>query len=123
MPKLDKTTVQRLGLYNLDDTAVLGRYIRANIKKTKMATTLSTTADLYIDFRKGLHRWEGLVERLVTEGVAQTNSDFSEFNIAPLEEPVDSEKRVKFKTKKEFLNFIAQNPGVLAMERAEAMKR
>jgi hypothetical protein len=124
MPKLDQTTVKRLGLYNLDDTAVLGRYIRAKIAKTKMATTLDTTADFYIDFRKGLHRWEGLLERMVTEGVVQTNSDFSEFTMAAVEQPVDIDSgRLKFKTKKEWLNYVSQNPGALSLERAEAMKK
>lgn len=123
MPKLSATIVKQLGLYNMDDTAVLGRYVRAKVTKTKMATTLDTTADFYIDFRKGLHRWEGLLERMVTEGVVQTNGEYSEFTMAAVDKDVDSEERVKFGSKKEWLNYVAQNPGVLALDRAEAMKK
>ena len=123
MPKLKDAIVKQLGLYNMDDTAVLGRYVRAKVTKTKVATTLDTTADFYIDFRKGLHRWEGLLERTVAEGVVQTNSEFSEFTMAAADAEVDSEERVKFATKKEWLNYVAQNPGVLALERAEQMKK
>ncbi len=69
-PKLTKETVKRLGLYNLEDSAVIGRYVRAKVMKTKMSTTLDTTADFYIDFRKGVHLWEGLLERMVADGLA-----------------------------------------------------
>lgn len=129
MPKLDKTTIARLGLYNLDDTAVLGRYVRAKITKTKMATTLDTSADFYIDFRKGLHRWEGLLERMVGEGLVGSNADMSELFMAPIEAASDSDERIAFKpkgddsAKKLWLNYVAQNPGLLTLDRAEAVKK
>lgn len=104
-PKLDQATVKRLGLYNLQDTAVTGRYVRAKCTKTKMGTTFDTTADFFIDFRKGVHRWEGLAERLFAEGLLLANADMSEFEMGDQ----------KFKSKKDWLNYVAQHPEVLAL--------
>lgn len=105
MPKLTEATVKRLGLYNLDDTAVIGRYVRAKVTKSKMSTTFGTTADFYLDFRRGVHRWEGLVERLVGEGLVRPNADMTEFEMGGTE----------FKTRKVLLNHLAQYPEVLAL--------
>lgn len=104
MPKLTKETVKRLGLYNLENTAVVGRYVRAKVTKTKMSTTLDTTADFYIDFRRGVHLWEGLAERLVAEGLLWTDPDMAGFEMG----------EQKFKDKKEWLNYVVQHPEVLA---------
>jgi RecA/RadA recombinase len=73
---LTKETIKRLGLYNMDKGAVLGRYIQAKVTKTKLAMTFDTTSEFYIDFRKGLHPWEGLAERLLFEGRLTTGPDF-----------------------------------------------
>lgn len=110
-PKLSKETVKRLGLYNLDDTAVLGRYVRAKCTKTKMSTTLDTTADFYVDFRKGVHRWEGLAERLLAEGLLQSDKDMVELKMV---DPATGEV-MEFKTKKDWLNWVVRNPEVLGL--------
>lgn len=103
-PKLSQETIKRLGLYNLADTAVVGRYVRATCTKTKIATTLESSADFYIDFRKGVHRWEGLAERLFSEGLLLANADMSEFEMGDK----------KFASKKDWLNHVAQHLDVLA---------
>jgi len=126
MPKLTKEAIKRLGLYNLEDTAVVGRYVRATCTKTKMSTTLDTTADFYIDFRKGVHKWEGLAERLIGEGLLRTDSDASgDFEMPGVSVKVQSDDvegtaLAKFKTKREWLNFIAQHQEVLCAAVREA---
>jgi len=110
MPKLTAETQKRLGLYKLDETtAVVGRYIRAKVTKTKMSTTFDTSADFYVDFRRGVHKWEGLLERMVAEGKVRTDREMSEFEM-------DGKK---FKGKKEWLNHVAQHPELLALAEGE----
>lgn len=81
---LTKEALKRLGLtYNLEASRVRGRYIRAKITKTKMAMTFDTTADFYLDFRRGINAWEGLMERLIFEGLLTTSPDgLSDFSMA-----------------------------------------
>lgn len=111
VPKLTKEAVKRLGLYNLEDTAVVGRYIRAKVTKTKMSTTFDTVADFYIDFRRGVHRWEGLAERLMAEGRLDVGPDAaSGFQMKAAEGPVN------FDTKQEWLNWLAKNMEVLNVD-------
>lgn len=101
---LQKETIKRLGLYDLDKTPVVGRYIRARCSKTKMSTTLETTADFYVDFNRGMHKWEGLIERLVFERLVKTNEKMSEFEAWGQE----------FGSRRDLLNYINQNMDVLA---------
>lgn len=101
---LQKETIKRLGLYDLDKTAVIGRYIRAKCTKTKMSTTLDTTADFYVDFTKGVHKWEGLIERLVFEGRVKPDEKMFAFEMDGKE----------YESRKALLNYIASNPDVLA---------
>ena len=45
--------------------------------------TFDTTADFYLDFRKGINPWEGLMERLIFEGILKTSPDgLSDFEMA-----------------------------------------
>jgi RecA/RadA recombinase len=129
MPEFTKAAIKRLGLYNLEDTAVIGRYIRATCTKTKMSTTLDTTADFYVDFRRGIHAWEGLAERLIAEGLLRTNPDASgdfEMPGVTMRDQPDKDKAefvdapAKFKTKREWLNFVAKNMEVLRARVPEA---
>lgn len=102
--KLSKDSIKRLGLYHLDDGAVVGRYITATCTKTKLAATLDTSAEFYIDFRRGIHKWEGLAERLMFEGKLKTAEDaLTGFEMAG----------EKFETKKEWLNWLVRNQEVL----------
>lgn len=120
LPELSKSAIKRLGLYNLDDTAVIGRYVRATCTKTKMSTTLDTTADFYVDFRKGIHMWEGLSERMFAEGLLVTDADatgdFEMPGVTYKLTPADQETPAKFKTKVEWLNFVASHMDVLGQK-------
>lgn len=81
---LTKEALKRLGLtYQLEAARVRGRYIQAKVSKTKMGMTFDTTADFYIDFRAGVHPYEGLMERLIFEGILRTSPDgLSDFTMA-----------------------------------------
>ena len=100
---LSQAAVKRLGLYGIADKeakgAVVGRYIRAKCTKTKVAVdSLESVADFYIDFRRGVHAWEGLMERLLFERRVTTDED-GVSNVAIVGN--------KFATKKEWLNWTA----------------
>jgi hypothetical protein len=81
---LTKEALKRLGLtYAMEATRVRGRYIKAKVTKTKMGMTFDTTVDFYIGFREGIHPWEGLMERLIFEGILRTSPDgLSDFTMA-----------------------------------------
>ena len=128
MPPLSKAAVQRLGLYNFftkegeaadNRGAVVGRYVRAKVSKTKVGTTFDTTADFYVDFARGVHRWEGLAERLMFEGRLSCGPDgASQYAMLPtgglLAGAPDADV-MKFPTKKEWLNYVAQHPECLVV--------
>lgn len=108
VPPLTQAAIKRLGLYKLytkagevsDKGSVVGRYVTAKVTKTKMSTTLDTTADFYVDFVRGVHRWEGLAERLMFEGVLKCAPDgATDFEMGG----------VKHATKKDWLNWMAGN--------------
>lgn len=125
VPPLTKEAVGRLGLHSLyakdkdgsekasDKGAVIGRYIRAKITKTKMATTMDSTADFYIDFRRGIHRWEGLAERMMFEGVLKCAPNGMEDYDMPGQLLPDGTP-AKFATKREWLNYIRDHMEVLS---------
>ena len=139
VPPLSQAAVKRLGLYDLytdkgkvsERGAVVGRYITARVMKTKMSTTLDTTADFYLDFRKGAHRWEGLAERMMFEGRLSCAKDGASDYVMQSDGAVlqrdgdggvsgDLLKLLKFSTKKEWLNYVAQHQGeVLSVVREE----
>jgi len=111
LPKLTGPSLKRLGLqYSADAGAVVGRYVRAKITKSKVATTYDTSGDFYIDFRRGLHKWEGLSERLMFEGLLKCGSDGASDFLMAGAMAADGEV---FETKREWLNWIAQNLDVL----------
>ena len=117
VPELSKEAIRRLGLYDLytkdgeasERGTVIGRYIRAKVTKTKVATTLDTTADFYVDFHRGVHLWEGLAERLMFEGILKCARDG-----ATDYELVDAAGELqKFPSKKTLLNWLAGHPEAL----------
>ena len=133
VPPLTKEAIKRLGLYNQytdsgeasDKGAVLGRYIRARVSKTKMSTTLESTADFYIDFRKGVHRWEGLAERLMFEGRLRCATDgLSDYEMCVDGSPIapGGVELVKFPTKKDWLNYLVQHQELLFTPQVEDIK-
>lgn len=120
VPELSAAAIKRLGLYSLytkdgeasDKGAVVGRYIRAKVTKSKMSTTLDTSADFYIDFRTGVHQWEGLAERLMFEGSLKCAPDgATDFSMPDV--LGEGGTPVTFASKKDWLNYLAQNLGVL----------
>lgn len=122
VPPLSKAAIKRLGLFNLyteggeasDRGAVEGRYVRARVSKTKIGTTLDTTADFYIDFRKGVHLWEGLAERLMFEGRLRCGLDGATDYEMLLDLGAEAQPEpLRFPTKKAWLNWLAQNMEVL----------
>lgn len=66
-PKLSGETAKRLGLKAGIQGRVIGRWIEAKITKNKLSDTLLSTAPAYIDFRRGFHRYAGLLQRFITQ--------------------------------------------------------
>jgi RecA/RadA recombinase len=104
MPALTGETIKKYGLYDLKKGAVVGRYIKAHCTKTKMSTTLDSTAEFYIDFRRGVYPWEGLIERLVAEGRVTSNENLTEFAMNGKE----------FDSRKALITYLAENMETLA---------
>lgn len=75
MQPLGKDLVKKLGLYGADKGWVIGRWIRARITKTKIAPTLFDEGDFYVDFRRGVHRWGGLLQAMLREGRIELTPD------------------------------------------------
>lgn len=67
---LSKEQRKKLGLPANDQGNVIGRWVRGTIVKTKIAQTFLRKADFYIDFRKGVGRWQGFLPYLLQEGRA-----------------------------------------------------
>jgi RecA/RadA recombinase len=102
LPDLTADAKKRLGLAYVDKAGtVLGKYVKAKVTKTKVGQTFDTECEFYIDFRRGVHRWEGLAERLMFEGLLMTGRDgMTDFRMAGLDET--------FATKKDWLNYLAE---------------
>ena len=116
LPKFDQKIMKHLGLFDMDDAgAVVGRYIKGKVTKTKLSTTLDTSAEFYLDFRKGMHRWEGLIERLVLEGTVRTNKDMSEFEVLDRA----TGELTKLASKKACLNHVASHLDMLELNPAD----
>jgi len=69
--KLTNEQRKRLGMRVTERGDVVGRWIRAKIEKTKVSSTPGQEADFYISFNRGVHKWGGLLQRLLHEGVIQ----------------------------------------------------
>lgn len=76
MRPLSPETAKRLGLQYAKDTGrVQGRWIRAKVTKTKLGTTMMQEADFFIDFRRGISRWGGLLQALLRDGIVEYMPD------------------------------------------------
>jgi recombination protein RecA len=102
--KLPKETMKRLGIGEKDRGAVVGRWVRATVSKTKIAPTVQQQADFYINFLEGVHRWGGLLGSLVRQGAAVVDPDG---------EAVTHGSET-FPTQKAWLTWLAQNEKALA---------
>ena len=69
--KLTNEQRKRLGMRVTERGDVVGRWIRAKIEKTKVSSTPAQEADFYISFTRGVHKWGGLLQRLLHEGLAE----------------------------------------------------
>jgi len=69
--KLTNEQRKRLGMRVTERGDVVGRWIRAKIEKTKVSSTLAQEADFYISFTRGVHKWGGLLQRMLHEGMAE----------------------------------------------------
>jgi recombination protein RecA len=107
LPDLTQEAKKRLGLAYVGDAGtVLGKYVKANITKTKLNLTFGTTCDFYIDFRRGVHKWEGLAERLMFEGYLKCGRDGASDFVMEL--PGAPETSV-FPTKRDWLIWLKDN--------------
>lgn len=52
----------------IENGLVVGRWVHAKVVKNKLSEPFAE-CDFYIDFRKGVHRWAGVMEQLETERV------------------------------------------------------
>lgn len=106
LPSLPQATLRRLGLQG-DRGAVVGRWVRAKVTKTKLAPTLQQEVDFYIDFRKGVHRWGGLLPVLLRGGVVALDEDGRVHHRLK-----DTEEQV-FSSQGEWLRWLVEHPNVL----------
>jgi len=70
--KLTPEQRKRLGM-GKEQGNIIGRWIQAEVKKTKVGQTMGAKCDFYIDFRRGVNRWAGLFQRMLEEGKVALN--------------------------------------------------
>ncbi len=104
--KLGDETRKRLGLGDKkhDRGAVVGRWVRAKVTKTKVAPTLMQEGDFYLDFLKGVHRWGGLLASLIRQGAVVLDPDGEKV----------THGGETFPSQKAWLTWLSQNEKVLA---------
>lgn len=103
--KLGDATRKRLGLGDKkhDKGAVVGRWVRAKITKTKIAPTITQEGDFFINFLEGVHRWGGLLAALVRQGAVVMDPDGEAV----------THGAEKFPTQKAWLTWLAQHEDAL----------
>jgi len=109
MPALGQQQLQRLGLQGADKGFVTGRWVRAKVNKTKIAPTLQQEADFYIDFRKGIHQWGGLLQSMLREGKVELTPD-SKGVRHKLKFANDEETIEEFPTTAAWMTWLNKNP-------------
>lgn len=75
MRPLSDELKKKLGMQGADKGQVVGRWVRAKITKTKIAPTVFDEGDFYIDSRKGVHRWGGILQLMLREGRIELTPD------------------------------------------------
>jgi len=66
---------KRFGLRAKEEGAVVGRWIKARISKTKIAPTMDQECEFYIDFGKGVDYMGGYLELLLRQGQADMDGE------------------------------------------------
>ena len=93
---------KRFGMRATERGDVVGRWIRARITKTKVSITLGQEADFYIDLAAGVHKWAGLLQRLLQEGIISLG-----------EKDKITHGENQFKSEGEWLTWLSKNLQVL----------
>ena len=104
---------KRLGFGPADHGDVVGRWVRARVTKTKIASTLDRRADFYIDFERGVHRWGGLLQQMILEGRVLMREDGTAQH-KTVDRETGEVEIVEFKGTGEWLEWAAQHPGAVA---------
>lgn len=102
---------KRFGFGPADHGDVVGRWVRAKVTKTKLALTLDRSADFYIDFQRGVHKWGGLLQQMIYEGRLLVREDGT-----CQHRTVDADGVQvceEFKDTKDWTAWIMQHPDVL----------
>ena len=103
---------KRFGFGPTDHGDVVGRWVRARVTKTKVASTLQRTADFYIDFSRGVHKWGGLLQQMIWEGRALVREDGTvQHRTIDADGAVESQD---FQTVSAWLEWVAQHPEAVA---------
>ena len=103
---------KRFGFGPADHGDVVGRWVRARVTKTKLAMTLGRTADFYIDFSRGVHRWGGLLQQMIVSGRALVREDGTvQHRTASADGEVGYQE---FRGTDEWLAWVSQHPEAVA---------
>lgn len=98
---------KRLGLRDKEKGGIVGRWVRAKIVKTKVGMTLFQEADFYIDFRKGISAWLGLLQQMIREGKANIK-DSGEVTFR-----IEEGEILDFENTSAWMRWLADNPKYL----------
>jgi RecA/RadA recombinase len=101
---------KRFGMRATERGDVIGRWVRARVSKTKVSATLGQEADFYIDLRQGIHRWAGLLQRLLQEGIVDLGE--KDKIIHTVGEGEKAEKH-EFKDEGQWLTWLSKNVKVI----------
>ena len=102
---LPAATLKRLGLqYARDSGQVVGRWVRAKVTKTKVALTILAEADFFIDFRRGVTKWAGMLQAMLREGAVELAPNGS----GARHKTIDGEV-MEFDSTQAWMNWLAQN--------------
>ena len=114
---LTATQRKRYGFGPADHGDVVGRYVRATVTKTKLASTYQQYTDFYIDFNRGVHRWAGLLQRMIYEGKVLVREDGAvQQRLVDADGVVDTQD---FPDANAWTTYVAEHPEVLAPTAAE----
>lgn len=104
---------KRFGFGPSDHGDVVGRWVRAKVTKTKLASTLGRTADFYIDFERGVHRWGGLLQQMIVDGKVTVREDGT-YSHRIVDAATGEVQDKEFASGDEWLAWVGQTPEALA---------
>ena len=99
-------TRKALGLPKVDVGDVVGQWVTAHVTKTKVASTFNRKAHFLVNFHRGVHRWAGLLQVLMQEGVV---------SLTPDKAVVQGERH--FASVRDWVNACVQDPSLLGETR------